>query len=168
MTYSEIQDRVVSRFWSEGLKAEIAQRNYVFPAGDLLAAVYHTVEQFEERLSLLGLFADHVPEAADHARKIIAWEQKRLADFQVLKPGELYELRITDHPGEEHMDFLCTDFDVCFDLIDRYYERFNWIEETAETRYSIVKRRVFSSGKTMEKDELGSCDLLPGKRINRV
>lgn len=168
MTYQQIQGRIVSRFWSEGLKAEIKRRGYVFPAEDLLAAVYHQIPDFEERQALFRLIAEHIPEAAEHAKQILAWERKRLADFRVLGPDEIYELRITDKPGEDWMDFLCTDFDGCFDLIDRYYERFDWLAETADSRYSIEKRKIFTSGKTMEEDELGSCDLLPGKRIERV
>ena len=168
MTHQQIQDALVSAFWSEGLKAEIARRNFLFPTEDLLAIVYHHIASFDERQEWYTRIAAHIPEAAARAEQIAAWERERLASFRVLAPGEIYELRITDEPGQEHMDFLCTDFDACFDLIDRYYERFDWITETPLSRYSIVKRRIFTSGAIVEEDELGSCDLLPGKRIERL
>lgn len=168
MTYQQIQDKIVSTFWSEGLKAEIARRNFLFSPEDLLAVVYHHFEAFNERQALYAMISAHVPEVAERADQIAAWERKQLADFRILAPGEVYELRITDRPGEDRMDYLCTDFDACFDLIDRYYERYDWIKETSATRYSIAKRKIFTSGRTIEEDELGSCDLLPGKRIERL
>lgn len=168
MTYQQIQDRIVSRFWSEGLKQEIQQRNYVFPPEDLMAVAWHHTDAWEERLERLELFAAYVPEVAEHARQIIDWQRKKLADFKTPAPGEVYELRITDAPGEETLDFLCADFDSCFDLIDRYYEHFDWIRETEKTRYSIVRRKLLTHADTLDLEELGSCDLLPGKIIGQL
>ena len=73
MTYSEIQDQIVSNFWSEGLKKHIRDTGYVFPPEKLLCIAYKQTPNFTERLERMKLFADHVPGAADHARLVIAW-----------------------------------------------------------------------------------------------
>lgn len=168
MTYQEIQDKIVSTFWSEGLKKHIRETGYVFPPEDLLAVIYQHIHDFEERMEYLQLMADHVPEAAEHARQILAWERRRLEDFRRPGPGEVYELRVSDEPGGEETNFLCGDFDTAVALIDRYYEWFDWLEETERSRYSILRRRLLTASERSYDDVLGSCDLLPGKRINRV
>ena len=168
MTYQDIQDKIVSTFWSEGLKKHIRETGYVFPAEDLLAVIYQHIDDFEKRMEYFQLMADHVPEAAEHARQILAWERGRLADFRRPDPGEVYELRVTDEPGGEAASFLCGDFDTAVALIDRYYEWFDWLKETERSRYSIVRRRLLTASEKSYDDELGSCDLLPGKRIERI
>jgi len=168
MTYTQIQDRIVSRFWSEGLKKHIHETGFLFSPEDLLAVIYQHIDDFEERMEYLQLMADHVPEAAEHARQIIAWERRRLEDFRRLNPGEVFELRVTDEPGGETVNFLCGDFGTAVTLIDRYYEWFDWLEETERSRCSIVRRRLLTANEESYDDELGSCDLLPGKRIERV
>lgn len=168
MTYQEIQDKIVSTFWSEGLKKHIRETGYVFPPEDLLAVIYQHIHDFEERMKYFQLTADHVPEASEHAKQIIAWERKRLEDFCRLNPGEVYELRVSDEPGGEETNFLCGDFDTAVALIDRYYEWFDWLVETERSRYSILRRRLLTASERSYDDVLGSCDLLPGKRINRV
>lgn len=168
MTYQEIQDKIVSTFWSEGLKKHIRETGYVFPPEDLLAVIYQHIHDFEERMKYFQLTADHVPEASEHAKQIIAWERRRLEDFCRLNPGEVYELRVSDEPGGEETNFLCGDFDTAVALIDRYYEWFDWLVETERSRYSILRRRLLTASERSYDDVLGSCDLLPGKRINRV
>ena len=168
MTYQEIQDMIVSTFWSEGLKKHIRETGYVFPPEDLLAVIYQHIHDFEERMKYFQLTADHVPEASEHAKQIIAWERRRLEDFCRLNPGEVYELRVSDEPGGEETNFLCGDFDTAVALIDRYYEWFDWLVETERSRYSILRRRLLTASERSYDDVLGSCDLLPGKRINRV
>ncbi len=168
MTYQDIQDKIVSTFWSEGLKKHIRETGYVFPPEDLLAVIYQHIHDFEERMEYLQLMADHVPEAAEHARQILTWERSRLVDFRRLNPGEVYELRVSDEPGGEETNFLCGDFDTAVALIDRYYQWFDWLEETERSRYSILRRRLLTASERSYDDVLGSCDLLPGKRINRV
>lgn len=168
MTYSEIQDKIVSAFWSEGLKAEIARRGYVFPPMDLMAAVYQHTAAYEERLALLQLFADHVPEAAEYAQHIISWERRKLEQIRTPAPGAVYELRISEGSPTEWDNYLCTDFDACLAIIDEYYRRYSRKEEGPQTRYSIVCRKLLGPGDDLDTEVLGCCDLLPGKVIESV
>ena len=46
MTYQEIQDQIVSTFWSEGLKKHIQETGFVFPPEDLLAVIYQHIKDF--------------------------------------------------------------------------------------------------------------------------
>ena len=168
MTYQEIQNRIVDTFWSEGLKNHIRKTGYVFPAEDLLAVIYQHIHDFEERQKYYSLLMDHVPEVSAHAAQVAAWERQCLADFRNPNPGEVYELRVTDEPGGEEARLLCADFDTALALIDRYYEHYDWLTETEQSRYSIYRRKLLTANARKCDDELGSCDLFPGKRIERV
>ena len=168
MTYQEIQNRIVDTFWSEGLKNHIRKTSYVFPAEDLLTVIYQHIHDFEERQKYYTLLMDHVPEVSAHAAQVAAWELQCLADFRNPNPGEVYELRVTDEPGGEEARLLCVDFDTALALIDRYYEHYDWLTETERSRYSIYRRKLLTAKEHKCDDELGSCDLLPGKRIERV
>lgn len=168
MTYQQLQDRIVSAFWSEGLKAEIARRDFVFPPMDLMAVVYQHTRAFEERLALLQLFADHVPEVAEYAAHVIAWERRKLEQIKTPAPGMVYELRISEENPTEWDDCLCADFDACLTVIDEYYKHYDWKKETPQTRYSIVCRKLLGPGDDLTNEVLGCCDLLPGKIIESV
>ena len=43
MNFQEIQDQIVSNFWSDGLKKHIREMGYVFPAEDLLTIIYQHI-----------------------------------------------------------------------------------------------------------------------------
>ena len=168
MTYQQLQDKIVSAFWSEGLKAEIAKRNFIFPPKDLMAVVYQHTRAYEERLGLLQLFADHVSEVADYARHIISWERWKLEMIKTPTPGMVYELRISDETPAEWDDYLCADFDTCLSVIDGYYRRYSRRVEGPQTCYSIVCRKLLGSSDDLTTETLGCCDLLPGKIIESV
>lgn len=168
MNFQEIQDQIVSNFWSDGLKKHIREMGYVFPAEDLLTIIYQHIQDFEERQKYYRLLIDHVPEVAVHAAQVANWELQCLTEFRTPGHGEVYELRASDEPGGEETNFLCADFDTAVKLIDRYYEWFDQITETDQSRYSIHRRKLLSADSSDYNDDLGSCDLLPGKRIKRV
>lgn len=168
MTYQQLQDKIVSAFWSEGLKAEIAKRQFLFPPLDLMAVVYQHTRAFEERLALLQLFADHVPDVAEYAAHVIAWERRKLEQIKTPAPGMIYELRISDENPWEWDDYLCIDFNACLAMIDAYYNCHTWAKETPKTRYSIACRKLLSPGDDLVAEYLGCCDLLPGKIIQSV
>lgn len=168
MTYQQIQDRIVASFWSEGLKAEIARRNFVFPPMDLMAAVYQHTRAFDERLERLQLFADHVPKVAAYAQQVIDWERRKLEQIKTPAPGMVYELRISEDNPMDWEDYLCADFDSCLAVIDAYYKHHTWMEEGPLTRYSIACRKLLGPGDNLDREYLGCCDLLPGKIIECV
>lgn len=167
MTYQQIQDRIVSSFWSEGLKRKLSELEYRFETLDLLGLAYQYAPSFNDRLELLGLLAEHVPSVADQARRCILWQRETLESFQRSEDGVLYELTIKTTPDSYPERYLCTDYPACLEMIDKFYGEYG-SEECEETRYRITKRKIFRSGDTFQEDELGEIVLLPGKVLLSV
>lgn len=164
MTYQQIQDRIVSNFWSEGLKRRLAELDYRFPEQDLLGLAYQYAPSFAGRLELLELLAQHVPPVADQARRCVLWQRVTLEDFQRPEDGVIYELTIKLTPDSYPERYLCADYPACLEMIDKFLERYEE-EEQEDTRYRITKRKIFHSGDEFREDELGECVLLRGKVV---
>lgn len=162
MTYQQIQDRIVSTFWSEGLKQRIKELDYRFTEVDLLGLAFRYARSFDERLELLGLIAEHLPGVAERARRAIVWQRESLAAFQKSEDREVYELTIKLTPDSYPERYLCADYPGCLEMIDKFLEHYEE-EEQEDTRYLITKRKVFHSGDVFREDELGECVLLRGK-----
>lgn len=171
MTYSEIQNSIVSTFWSRTLKQFIAQRGYVFPPEKLLCLAYKHTRNYTERLKLMKRFAGEVPEVADHARLVIAWMQKCLADFRKSDANTVFEIRIDPEGDEDTLDYVCATFDTCLDVIDQFYARYGhtpWGRETENACYTILKKRVLQPGDSLNLHCEQTATLGPGKVITYV
>lgn len=168
MTYQEIQNRIVSTFWSEGLKAQIREDGYMFTPRALLGIAYNLPEFYDERLRNLRLFADYVPEVADHAKRVIEWQEKALEDFKQLAPGEVFELEITWKADKEPDHFLCGSFEAALETIDRYWEYHDNRSETATTCYDIIRRKILNCGDEPDHISHENCHFGPGKKLRYV
>lgn len=168
MTYQQIQDRIVSTFWSEGLKTQIRETGYVFQPRALLGIAYNLPESRAERLANLRLLADHVPEVADHAKLVIEWQEKALADFKQLGPGEIFELEIIWKKDEESDRYFCANFDAAMEIIDRYWEYFDCRQENDTTVYNIIRRKLLNPGDEPDHISHENCELGPGKEVRYV
>lgn len=168
MNYQQIQDEIVSRFWSEGLKKELAQREYVFPPEKLLCLAYKHNPSYTEQLKRMRLFVEQVPEAAEHAKLVIRWMESRLAAFRESDEKTVFEVRIDSDGTDDSIRYLCTTFDACLDAIDQHYAENTWDKETENACYTIVKRRVLQPGDPINLYEEQYADLGPGKVITDV
>lgn len=168
MTYQEIQDRIVTNFWSEGLKRQLAQTGHRFSEQDLLGLAFRYAVSFDERLQLLELLVEHVPSVTDQARRAIDWQRESLTKFQQHGDHEVYELTIKTTPESYAERYLCADYGTCLELIDKFYEEYGHDEDDAQARYRITKRRILQRGGRFQEDELGECVLLPGKLLLSV
>ena len=162
MNKTDIQQQIVSRFWSERLKKHIAETGHVFSDEELLGLVWHFVPEYQERLRLFGLIAEHIPTVSEHARLCMDFMETSLARFQQCGAGEVYELRITDQDDPEER-YLCDSFDTALQMIDGFWEEYDFSHETPTTEYTIVKRSILRADDSFREDELGRCELGPGK-----
>ena len=171
MTYQEIQDTIVSSFWSRTLKEEIARRGYVFPPEKLLCLAYKQTGSYTERLQRMKLFVDHVPEAADHARRVIEWMEDRLEAFRASDEHTVFDLRIDPEGDDDTLDYSCADFNTCLDVIDQFYAHYGdtpWGRETENACYTINKKRILQPGDPLNLHDEQTATLGPGKVITHI
>lgn len=162
MNKIDIQQQIVSRFWSESLKKHIAETGHVFSDEELLGLVWHFVPEYQERLRLFELIAKHIPAVSEHARLCMDFMETSLARFKQYGAGEVYELRITDQDDLEER-YLCDSFETALKMIDGFWEEYDFSHETPTTEYTIVKRSILRADDSFREDELGRCELGPGK-----
>ena len=162
MNKIDIQQQIVSWFWSESLKKHITETGHVFSDEELLGLVWQFVPEYQERLRLFGLIAEHIPAVSEHARLCINLMETSLSRFQHCEAGEVYELRITDQDDPEER-YLCDSFDTALQMIDKFWEEYDFCHETPTTEYTIVKRSILRGDEAFREDELGRCELGPGK-----
>lgn len=162
MDKQTIQNQIVAHFWSEGLKQHIADTGYQFRDRDLLALTDHFVPEYDQRLRLLGLIADHIPSVSEHARLRIAYMEESRSGFLRHGPGEVYELRITEPDALEER-YLCDSCETALQMIDGFWEEYDFSHETPETKYTIVKRSILHGSAPFREDELARWELGPGK-----
>lgn len=167
MSKTSIQQQIVSRFWSEHLKTYISETGYVFSGEDLLTLTWHFVPEYQERLQLLQQIAASFPGASEHAKLCINFMETSFARFKQCEKGEIYELRITDQDDPEER-YLCDSFDTALLMIDRFWEEYDFFNETPTTEYTIVKRSIMCANNTFREDELGRCELGPSKVLLRA
>lgn len=162
MDKQTIQNQIVAHFWSKGLKQHIADTGHQFRDEELPALAYQFVPEYDQRLRLLGLIADHIPSVSKHARLCIAYMEESLSGFLRHGPGEVYDLCITE-PNSMEERYLCDSYETALQMIDGFWEEYDFSHETPETKYTIVKRSVLHGADPFREDELARCELGPGK-----
>lgn len=168
MTYSEIQDMIVSSFWSRTLKDEITRRGYVFPPEKLLCLAYKHKRNYTEQMKRMKLFAEQVPEVAEHARLVIQWKEGCLASYRESDENTVFEVRIDSDGTDDSIGYLCSSFDACQDVIEQHYAENTWDKETENARYPIIKRRILQPGEPIDLYEDGYAELGPGRVITYI
>ena len=168
MTYQEIQDQIVSTFWSRTLKEEIASRGYVFPPEKLLCLAYKQTGSYTERLQRMKLFVDFVPEAADHALQVIKWMEGCLAAYRETDDHTVFEVRVDSDGTDDSIRYLCTTFDGCREVIVQHYAHCTWDKETDKACYTICKQRVLRPGEPITLYEEQYAELGPSGTIIHI
>ena len=162
MNKISIQQQIVSRFWSESLKKHIAQTGHVFSDEELLGLVWNFVPEYQERLRLFGLIAEHIPAVSEHARLCMVYMEETLTQFQQHDPHTVFELHIKDTPDSWDERYLCATYEATLEMIDGFHKEYG-TDETEQTQYTIVKRCILQAGEQFQEDCLGTCELGPGK-----
>ena len=161
-------NEIIDLLPSADLKAKIKETGYRFSEGNLLQIIYHYAPTFDKKLELLARFAETAsPELAALANAYIEFEQDRYRAFTEQTEGFVYELLIKDTPDSYEEQYLCASYNAALLCIDRFYEEYADIDtkETEQSRYRILKRKIFFEENAFEEDEYGECTLGAGKTV---
>ena len=168
MTYQEIQNMIVDTFWSDALKVEIKRRNYVFPPDKLLSLAYKQAQNDTQALELMKLFADEVPEAADHARLVIAWMEDNLEKFRTVDKNTIFQVQIDPDGDDDTLDYICSTYETCLDVIDQFYRKSKWCKESENACATIIKHRFLRPGESIDLHRDQHLTLGPGRMIEYI
>ena len=161
-------NEIIGLLPSADLKSKIKETDYRFSEGALLQIIYHYAPTFDKKLELLARFAENAsPELAALANAYIEFEQNQWKAFTEQTEGFVYELLIKDTPDSYEEHYLCASYTAALLCIDRFYEEYADIhaKETEQSRYRILKRKIFFEGNAFEEDEYGECTLGAGKTV---
>lgn len=167
----DLQKEILSCLWSKDLKRHIEETDFRFSQEDLLAIACQFAPNFSERLRLVGLIAQQCPEVSDHAEKYIAWQHRCLAHFVSHDSSYVYELRILDDPSDRHAyeeRYLCESYEAALEMIDGFYQCYDFAPEQPTVRYTIVKRAILRAGQPFREDACGEAILGAGKLLIEV
>ena len=167
----DLQKEILSWFWSQELKQHIEKTGYRFSEAYLLAIAYKFAPSYAERLRMLNLVAENCPTVSDHARKIIAYQEKCLSHFLSHTQDQVYELKIKEDPSDPHdyeERYLCESYEAALDMIDRFYEEYDFAREKPTVRYTVAKRCILRKGNPFREDHSGEAILGAGKVLISV
>lgn len=160
-----LQQEVLSCVWSGDLRNYVTEHNYTFSSAALLSIAYHFAPNYDERLRLLQLLADHAPDVSELAAKCIRFQHECLERFCQQGENEVYELRIQDDPEAYEERYLCASYQTALDMIDGYYREYDFICEQDSVRYVITKRIILQPADAFREDEVQVCILRAGKNL---
>lgn len=167
MNYHQLQHEIISSFRSEDLKNRLEESRHVFNETELLGIVHHFAPNYHEYLRLLKLLVYHAEAVSEHAKRCIAWQEKKLMLFCQNHEHEVYELRIKTNPNACEERYLCANYNTALEMIDAFYKKYE-CEETTDSRYIIAKRKIMHSSSPFDEDNLGECILGAGKVLISV
>ncbi len=164
-------DKIIELLPSKDLKAKIKQTNHQFNENELLQIIYNYAPDFNTRIELLEEFSKIVSSDVSALAKVyIEYEQEAFEHFRERSEGFVYELCVKETPDSYEEKYLCSSYEAALVCIDKYYEEYADVDakETDETRYEIVKRKVFSNNDSFEEDAYWSCELGPNKTVLKI
>ena len=162
-------EEIVELLPSKSLKEQIAACGRVFSRRELLQILYQYAPSFQQRLSLLSRFASS--ENDEYSKLALLYKETEKLNFKRFveeSQGFLYELHIRANPDIGEECYLCTDYETALTCIDRYLEEYE--DDSPESRYRIVKRKIFTKDPRNEfgQDALGECVLGQNKTLLSV
>lgn len=161
-------NEIIDLLPSADLKARIRTLGYRFTESDLLQIIYRYAPTLEKKLDLLARFAETAsPKLAALANAYAEFDKSQYQSFTEQTEGFIYELFIKDTPDSYEEHYLCASYGEALLCIDRFYERYADVnaKETMQSKYRILKRKVFFERNAFEEDEYGECTLGPGKTV---
>lgn len=166
-----MKNEIIELLPSVQLKALIKETDHQFSENELLQIIYTYAPTLEKKLSLLERFSEIASaDVSDLAKLYIYHEKEKLDRFANQTGNFVYELVIKETPDSCEEKYICSSYHSARACIDRFYEEYSDIGavETQETRYRILKRKIFSDGDKFEEDEYGECVLGQYKAVISV
>ena len=161
-------DRIIDLLPSRDLKRKIRELDFQFTQPELLTIILDYAPTYEQRLALLDEFAASAPpELGKVAEYLAAYQRELFRRFVEDRDGFIYELHIRATRDDPDETYICASYEAALECIDGFYAEYADIDtrETAESKYIIVKRRVFSPGDRFAEDADSECILGAGKTL---
>jgi len=155
---------------SKSLKDYIINNRFQFSDNEMVYLIYKYSVDFDSKLKLLDLMRAMTEQNNTKNRINVGLEYLTKSKELFLRYEEdyIYDLHIQDldyQRDDEH--YLSKTFKGAMDRVDAYFEYYKDIglKETNKTRYSVIKKSIkdYTSVKDFDNDELGECQLGPGK-----
>ena len=168
----QLTDEIIDLLPSKSLKRKIKDCNYTFSEANLFRIIFYYAKEFDERIELMERFAAQATaDVAAYARECIRWQKEILAQFMEAEAGIVYELEISCGGGWEET-FICSTFDAAMKMINLFYDEYGDLGavETDQTRYTLVKRRIYDGDpeRAYCEDQEAICILGAGKKVLTV
>ena len=163
-------NEIIELLPSAELKAKIKETNHRFTENELLQIIYRYASTFDTRINLLERFSSIATSDVVALAKIyIEYEREKFSRFIEAPEGFVYELCIKDTPEAYEEKYLCASYQAALVCIDRFYEEYaDFSKETEQTRYKILKRKIFSKCVKFNNDAASECLLGPNKTVLEV
>jgi len=164
-----LHDRIISMIPSADLKAAISATGFRLSDEGMLVTAFRYSPDFDSRINvLLELEQYFSGELKTYASRLIDMQHRMLGGFVAESDDTIYELHIKLTPDSYDETYLCSTYGAVQRIIPLYFKECG-CEPIASTRCTIVKRRVFSSGREdIFDNELGTMELLPDLTILSV
>lgn len=169
-TKNSFYEKIIELIPSESLKRAIRDTGYRLSDLTLLSTLFYCAPDFDSRVEYLRLAREHFEgEVGEYAGRLLRAETDKHDAYFKDDPLAVFELHIKETPDSFGETYLCDSFDSAMKMIPLFYGEYGG-EESDSTRYSVVKRRVFSNapGRAFSEDYLGRADLLPGMILYSV
>ncbi len=165
-SYRQIIDMLPS-----SLRAEIEACGYTVPEMDLLRIVYLHAGSFAEQLAYFHVLQEEgdTEEVRANARLMREHLEQAFSDFKCGAANVVYELCIKDTPDSYEEKYLCATLEAALGAIPLYYELYPGIaKESPQSRYRIVKRKVFDAAGPLDEDTVSECEYRAGGVLYRI
>lgn len=165
---NEFQSQIVSLIPSNSLKTRIKLSNVQFSDADLLTIAFCYAPDFDTRIDFLRRLKDcSSGELKEYISRLIHVQFQMLESFLKHEEDVVFELHIKETPDAYDERHLCRSFEDAVNVIPLFYKEYDCKENTS-SRYTVIKRRVFSKETDFSEDVLGEIDLLPGMKTYSV
>ena len=164
-------DKIIELLPSKDLKKKIKQTNHQFKENELLQIIYNYAPDFNTRIELMKEFSGIASsDISTLAKLYIEYERDIFNQFIEPNEGFVYELSIKETPDSYEEKYLCSSYEAALECIDKFYEEYADVDakERNETKYEIVKRKVFSIKDSFEEDAYWSCELGTNKTVLKI
>ncbi len=164
-------NEIIDLLPSEDLKIKIKEVDYKFSDAELLQIIKLYARSYEERLTLYERFSTIAStDISNLAKALIDHQHKIFKRFTEDSEGFVYELHIKETPYSHDERYICSSYETSLECIDGFYKEYSSIDahEREETRYKIIKRKIFYHGSRFEEDEYAECVFGAGKKLLKI
>ena len=165
-----LHDHIVSIIPSSSLKEAIKATGFRLSDEGMAVTAFHYAPDFNSRLGMLKELEQRTAgELKAYIARLIDTQYRMYEEFMSDSDGSVFEVHIKISPDSYDERYLCSTYHAALKMIPLFLHEYSCIPNDS-TRYTIVKRRIFSaeSGEVFSEDNLGEMVLLPDLSVFSV